>query len=55
MLASSTCPSRNTRSIPNLQFDLLAIHINSPDLEIYPYCSNKRRRELVFAKPEKET
>jgi hypothetical protein len=47
--------TEDTRSIPNLQLNFLAIHIDRPDLEIYAYCRDKRGCKLVFAKSKKKT
>jgi hypothetical protein len=41
-------PGVGTRSIPNLQLNLLAVHIYGPDLEVYAYGSDEGRRKLVF-------
>ena len=41
-----------TGSIPNLKFDLFAIHIDSPDFEIYAYGCDKGGCELVFTESQ---
>ena len=41
-------------SVPNLKLDLLAVHLDGPNLEIDPYRRYERRIEGVFGEPGEE-